>query len=286
MRRLPVDPFQLVISVEDMEVTLLDHEGRTTPTGEIGEIAVKSRYLATGYWRQHARTIEAFKPALDDPAGRIYCTGDLGRFDEDGCLDYLGRKDFQHKVRGQSVNLAEIEAECLRIDGIREAVAVIRPNRDGENQIAIFYTSSNKKPLNLDAARSHLRNRLDSYSMPSLLIWLDRLPLNTNGKVDRRALPNPHKTRLLAAAAVPPSNDTERSLAAIWKDVLGIEQIGVDDSFLELGGDSLQIMRMLNRVRQLFERNVSIAEFFISPTVAALARILHGNPLNDTRRDS
>ena len=122
--------------------------------------------------------------------------------------------------------------------------------------------------------------------MPSLLIWLDRLPLNTNGKVDRRALPNPHKTRLLAAAAVPPSNDTERSLAAIWKDVLGIEQIGVDDSFLELGGDSLQIMRMLNRVRQLFERNVSIADFFISPTVAAMARMLLGNPLNDTRRDS
>ena len=272
--------------VEDMEVFLLDHGGRMTPTGEIGEIAVKSRYLATGYWRQPARTIEAFKAALDDPAARIYRTGDLGRFDEAGCLDYLGRKDFQNKVRGQSVNLAEIEAEFLRIDGTREAVAVIRPNRDGENQIAIFYTSSDNQPLNLEAARTYLHNRLDSYAMPSLLIRLDRLPLNTNGKVDRGALPHPRKMRLLAAAAIPPSNATERRLVTIWQDVLGLEQIGVDDSFLELGGDSLQIMRMLNRVRELFERNVAIAEFFVSPKVSALARILDGNALNKIRRDS
>ena len=271
--------------VEDMEVFLLDDDGRITPPGEIGEITVKSRYLAVGYWQQPDLTSETFRSSLDDPSARIYRTGDLGRLDETACLDYLGRKDFQDKVRGRRVNLADIEAEFSRLDGIREAVAVTRPDRDGENQIAIFYTALDNEPVNLDEARSHLRSRLDNYSMPSALVKLDRLPLNANGKVDRRALPRPDKMRPLPAA-VPPSNDTELSLVTIWKDVLGVDQIGVDDSFLELGGDSLHIMRMLNSVRQIFEQDVSISEFFVSPTISALARILDGNRLNNIRRDS
>ena len=273
-------------AVEDMEVSVLDEQGRPAPCGEIGEIAVNSRYLAVGYWRQPDLTAEAFKPALDDPAARVYCTGDLGRLDENGCLDYLGRKNFQEKVKGRRINLADIETEFLRVDGIREAVAVIGPDRHGENQIAIFYTALDNKPVNLDEARSHLRNRLDNYSMPSALVKLDRLPLNANGKVDRGALPYLRKQRLLSAPAAPAKTQIEIMLVAIWKDLLDLDQVGVDDSFLELGGDSLQLMRMINRVRHTFGREILIADFFLSPTVSALGRILDGNALHNARRES
>lgn len=261
-------------AVEDMEVSVLDKQGRPAPCGEIGEIAVKSRYLAVGYWRQPDLTAEAFKPAPDDPAARVYRTGDLGRMDENGCLEYLGRKDFQEKVRGQRVNLANIEAEFLLIDGVREAVAVVGPDREGENRLAVYYTEWPGRPVDLDKAWSGLRDRLESHSLPSALIKLDRLPLNANGKIDRRALPHPHKQRMLSAPAAPAKTQSEIMLVAIWKDLLGLDQIGIDDSFLELGGDSLQLMRMLNRARERFGRDVSIAEFFAAPTVFGLAKIL------------
>jgi aryl carrier-like protein len=261
----------------------VDEGGGVTPPGDIGEIAVKSRYLAVGYWQEPALTAEAFRPAFDDPEARVYRTGDLGRFDENGCLDYLGRKDFQGKVRGQRVNLADIEAEFLRVAGVREAVATIRPGRNGENQIVVYYTMLANQPLNEDKVWPHLRARLDNYSVPSALVKLERWPLNANGKVDRRALPDPHWPRPIAAAPALPKNETELRLVNIWKDVFGLDQIGVDDSFLELGGDSLQLMRMFNRVRQVFGREVSISEFFDSPCISALAKILRGSAHNVDR---
>jgi acyl-coenzyme A synthetase/AMP-(fatty) acid ligase/acyl carrier protein len=277
----PVLSLPIGYPVEDMEIVLLDDEGRVTSPGEVGEIAIKSRYLAVGYWQQPTLTIEAFKPVPDDPESRVYRTGDLGRLDKEGCLDYLGRKDFHHKVRGQSVNLADIEGEFLRMDGVREAVAVIRSDRHGENQIIIYYTAVDAQPLSLAEVMAHLGSRLDKYAVPSALVKLDRLPLNANGKVDRRALPHPRGERPLATAIVPPVSDIELRLVAIWQDVLDLDQIGVDDSFLELGGDSLQVMRMLNGVRQSFGREISIAEFFLSPCVSRLAKILDGLAKND-----
>jgi amino acid adenylation domain-containing protein len=269
----PVRSLPIGHAVQDMDVSVLDEEGRAAPCGEIGEIAVKSRYLAVGYWQQPDLTAKAFKPALDDPEARIYRTGDLGRLDESGCLDYLGRKDFQEKVKGGRVNLANIEAEFMLVHGVREAVAAVRPDREGENLIAVYYTELDNQLVNLDEAWTRLRDRLDGFSLPSALIKLDRLPLNINGKVDRHALPNPHKTRLLSTPAAPAKNEIEIALVAIWKDILCLDQVGVDDSFLELGGDSLQLMRMFNRTRDVFSHDVSIAEFFAAPTVSGLAKI-------------
>ena len=267
--------------VEDMEVVLQDDEGHMTSPGEVGEIAIKSRYLAVGYWQQPALTIEAFEPVPDDPEARVYRTGDLGRMDEQGCLDYLGRKDFHHKVRGQRLNLADIEAEFLRMDGVREAVAVVRPDRHGENRIIVYYTAVDVPPLTLDEVMARLGSRLGNYALPSALVKLDRLPLNANGKVDRRALPDPRRERPLATTIVSPVNEIELRLVAIWQDVLDLDQISADDSFLELGGDSLQAMRMLNAVRLSFGRDISIAEFFLSPCVSKLAKILDGLAKND-----
>jgi amino acid adenylation domain-containing protein len=259
--------------VEDMEVAVLDEQGRPAPSGEVGEITVKSRYLAVGYWQQPDMTAAAFQPALNDPQARVYRTGDLGRFDEDSCLEYLGRKDFQEKVRGRRVSLGSIEAEFLVINGVREAVAAVVPDGEGENHIAVYFTEMEGRPVNLDEAWTCLRDRLDSSSLPSALIKVDFLPVNSNGKVDRRAFPYPYNRRMLSAPAVPPKTPIEFILAAIWKDILGLDQIGVDDSFFELGGDSLQLMRIFNRTRQVFHHEVSIGEFFAAPTVSGWAKI-------------
>ena len=270
---LPGRALPIGYPVEDMEVAVLDEHGLPSPSGDVGEIAVKSRYLAVGYWQQPDLTAAVFKLSLDDPHARVYRTGDLGRLDENGCLYYLGRKDFQAKVRGRRVSLANIESEFLLINGVREAVAAVLPDREGENHIAVYFTELEGRPVNLDEVWTCLRSRVDSSSLPSALIKVDRVPLNTNGKVDRRALPYPYKKRMLSAPAVPPETRIEFILAGIWKDILGLDQIGIDDSFLELGGDSLQLMRMFNRTRQAFRHEVSIAEFFSAPTVSGLAKI-------------
>jgi amino acid adenylation domain-containing protein len=283
---LPTPSLPIGYPVEDMEVFLLDDDGRITPPGEIGEIAVKSRYLAVGYWQQPDLTSETFRSSLDDPEARIYRTGDLGRLDENACLDYLGRKDSQEKVRGRRVNLANIEAEFLLIEGVREAVALVRPDREGKNQIVVYYTQLDDQPVNIDEVWRRLRKQVESHSLPSALMKLDRLPLNANGKVDRRALPHPHKQRLLTAPPVPAKTPSEIMLIAIWKDLLGLDQIGTDDSFLELGGDSLQFMRMVNRVEQTFGQPILIADFFLSPRVSTLAKMLDGGSASSTDSSS
>jgi amino acid adenylation domain-containing protein len=247
--RAPIPAASLPVGypVEDMDISVLDEQGQPAPVGQIGEIAVQSRYLAVGYWQAPDLTAAAFKASPDNPDMRIYRTGDLGRLDETGCLEYLGRKDFHEKVRGQRVSLADIEAALLRIDGIREAVAAVRPDRLGENQLAVYFTEWPDRVVDLGKLWSRLRERLEGYLLPTALIKLDRLPLNANGKV---------------------------ALVTIWKEVLDFDEIGVEDSFIELGGDSLQLMRMINRVRQVFGVEVPIAEFFAAPHIAALAEML------------
>jgi amino acid adenylation domain-containing protein len=271
---LPSRSLPIGHAIQDMEILLLGEDMRPAPTGEIGEIAVKSRYLAVGYWQQPELTAQVFRSATDDPDARIYCTGDLGRLDENGCLEYLGRKDFQEKVRGVRVNLAKIEAEAVLFPGIREAVAAVKADHQGENQIVVYYTEVDDCLVNPVEAWTQLQERLDGSPLPYALIKLDRLPLNANGKVDRRALPTPRKTRLLSSPTAPPKNQVEFELVAIWKEILCMDQIGVDDSFLDLGGDSLQLMRMFNRARQVFGHDVSIVDFFVAPTVSGLAKLL------------
>jgi amino acid adenylation domain-containing protein len=271
---LPAGVLPLGHAVEDMEVSLLDEQGQPALLGEVGEIAVRSRFLAVGYWQRPDLTASAFKPEPGDPQMRTYRAGDLGRLDGEGCLDYLGRKDFQEKVSGQRVSLAHIEAELLRIDGILEAAAAVKPNRAGDNQLVAYYTELTDCPADPEKIWRDLRIRLEGHMLPSALIRLDRLPLNANGKIDRRALPEPSRRRLLPYPVVQPSAADEAALVAIWRDILDLDEIGVEDSFIELGGNSLQAMQMLNRVLKVFGNDVPISEFFAAPRIIALGQKL------------
>ncbi len=259
-------------AVEDMEISILDEQGRPMPIGEVGEIAVRSRYLAVGYWQRPDLTAAAFK--TEPGQFRTYRTGDLGRLSGDGCLDYLGRKDFQEKVSGQQVSLVHVESELLRIDGVREAVAAVKPNRAGDNQLVAYYTEHADRPVDPAKLWSELRIRLEGHPLPAFLVRLDQLPLNANAKIDRGALPEPHRERLLLDPAAAPSTAEETALAAIWREILDLDEVGVEDSFIELGGNSLQAMQMLNRVHQVFGNDVPIGEFFAAPRIVALAKKL------------
>jgi acyl carrier protein len=259
--------------VEDMVIVLLDESGEEVGVGGIGEIAVRSEYLAAGYWRRPELTRERFQPDPEGGACRLYRTGDLGRMLSDGCLEYFGRKDFQAKVRGYTVEIAVVEAALQGLASVREAVVMTREDRPGEPRLVAYLVPAQRSVPTASALRRTLAEELPEYMIPSTFVMLDAVPLNANGKVDRRALPAPGATRPeLEMPYCAPQGPVEEGLAAIWADVLGVERVGRDDPFLDLGGHSLHAVRVLARISELFQEEIKLPDFFAAPTVAGLAR--------------
>ena len=205
------------------EVLILDERRQPAPPGEVGEVVIRSRTLAVGYWRQPDLTAERF---VDDPTApdmRLYFTGDQGRLRPDGCLELFGRNDFQVKIRGYRVAPAAIESALLDLPAIGEAAVVAHPGPNDEKRL-VAYITLRDKTISTDAVRHALAHKLPDYMLPSVFIPLDALPLTANGKVNRRALPAPDRRRpALAVTFTPPRTDTERALATIWQNVLGLD---------------------------------------------------------------
>ncbi len=260
--------------VEDMRVLLLDETGRPAAIGATGEVAVQSRYLARGYWRRPDLDRAAF---LLDPAGsgeRIYRTGDLGRLRPGGCLELLGRKDFRVKIRGQQVDPAEVEKALLQIGGIREAVVTAREDRPGEPHLVAYIVASEKPAPAAPALRRELSTELPGAMVPAVFVTLEALPLDGNGKVDRRALPAPPRALERSAPRAAPRTALERRLARIWEETLDIRPVGIRDDFFELGGDSLSAARVAARMERALDRPVRPALLFAHPTIERLASAL------------
>jgi amino acid adenylation domain-containing protein len=259
--------------VEDKEVLLLDEEGQEVDEGQAGEIAVRSRYVSPGYWRQPDLTQTSFLP---DPQGgdkRIYLTGDLGRRLPDGCLVHMGRKDSQVKIRGYRVEVQEIEHALLALETIRAAAVVAVEDQASEDRRLVAYLVSQvHPPPTVTALRGALAKKLPDYMLPSTYVFLNALPRTLSGKVDRRALAAPDRTRPnLATAFVGPRNPVEETLVAIWEEVLDLEQVGIHDSFFELGGHSLLATRVQSRLRDALQVEIPLRRIFETPTVAELA---------------
>jgi acyl-coenzyme A synthetase/AMP-(fatty) acid ligase/acyl carrier protein len=258
--------------VDGIETILLDEDGRSVERGSIGEIAVKGRHLAVGYWRQPDLTRAAFLP---DPAGsdaRIYRTGDLGRLLPDGCLEYLGRKDFQIKVRGNRVEAAEVELALLEHGTLKEAVVVARQEQAEHARLVAYVVPSTLPPPPVPELRRFLAEKLPEHMVPTMFVVLDALPLTPNGKLDRRALPTPPNARpALARAYAHPRTPMETELARLWAQVLDLEQVGVHDNFLDLGGHSLSAMRIVARVRDTWHVDLPLRLLLEDLTVADMA---------------
>jgi amino acid adenylation domain-containing protein len=257
--------------VEDMEVDILDDAARPLPAGEIGEIAVRSRFLARGYWRRPDLTEAAFAP---DPSGggrRVYRTGDLGRLCADGRLDYLGRKDGRARLRGQWVDTAEIESALSSLDAVDQALVLVRDDERGAQHLVAYLVVDGGQP-SIDGIRQRLAGRLPSRMIPSHYLFIESLPLDRNGKVDRRWLPAPRRERPpLDQGFVAPMSYEETLVAACFREVLNIDRVGIHDDFLDLGGDSLSAMQLLSAIEE--KLGVECPDALISHTFSVTSLI-------------
>ncbi|WP_122319500.1 non-ribosomal peptide synthetase, partial [Pseudomonas corrugata] len=249
---------------------VLDEALRPLPVGVAGEICVGGVGVGRGYLHDPQRTAEAFieHPQLE---GRVYRTGDLGRWRADGVIEYLGRRDQQVKLRGHRIELTEIEHRLAQHPNVREAAVLLRENSVGEAWL-VAYWSAHDDTLGSDGLGEHLRAQLPPYMVPAAFVCLDKLPLNNNGKVDRKAL----AARVLdwqadTRRSIAPRNPLETAVAAIWAEVLGRDTIGVEDNFFTLGGHSLLATQIVARLRNHFKLDLPLRTLFEQPTVALLA---------------
>jgi amino acid adenylation domain-containing protein len=251
---------------------VLDRLGRPVPIGVPGELHIGGMAVARGYARRPDLTAAAFLPdPFSEAGGRLYATGDRARWLPDGTLEYQGRLDHQVKVRGYRIEPGEIEAALATHPTVRESVVLAREGRTGSPLLVAYVVPSSPDRVDASLLLHHLEKRLPSYMVPSALIPLAALPLTPSGKVDRRALPAPE---LKASSDEAPAASTpiQELLAGIWAEVLGLERVGLEDNFFDLGGHSLLVTRVLSRLRWVLGVQLPVRALFEAPTVAELAR--------------
>jgi hypothetical protein len=263
--------------IANIRMYVLDSNRQPVPIGVIGEIHIGGVGVGRGYWNRPELTAARFlrDPFSAEPDARLYKTGDLGRWRQDGALEYLGRNDTQVKIRGMRIELGEIEAQLLAHPRIKEAVVVAREDIPGEKRL-VAYVIAEDASANVEALRTHLRAVLPDHMVPSAFVMLERFPLTPNGKLDRRALPAPDIEAYTARAYEAPQGETEERLAEIWKELLRVPRVGRHDSFFELGGHSLLAMQLIVRVRFLFSTELPLKAVFESPALALLAARVDG----------
>lgn len=257
---------------------LVVKDGRPAAAGTLGELYILLPFTPLGYFRDDVATRQAFLPASTLAAGNgvLYRTGDLGRIRTDGIIEFCGRLDGQVKVNGIRIELAEIESAARHNSEIDQVVAVVHKRADGDNAIACYYTE--KQPLDPTDLRERLALDLPRGMIPQFFIRLDAFPLNLNGKVDRRSLPKPEELVEDGIRYEAPTDAIEEKVAALWAEVLGLKRVGVTAPFFAIGGDSLRAMRVISRLNQAFDRNLTLAAFFKTPTVRAIASVLRPEP--------
>jgi amino acid adenylation domain-containing protein/non-ribosomal peptide synthase protein (TIGR01720 family) len=268
------------VPIPDLRLYVLDHDLEPVPFGVPGELYVSGAGLASGYLGRPALTADRFVPdpfgAI--PGGRLYRSGDRGRFLADGDAEHLGRLDAQVKLRGFRIELGEIEAALRAGDGVGDAVAVLTDLPGGPGLVGYVVPSrAASRPVDLDGLRASLHGRLPEYMIPSALIALDELPRTSNGKLDRRALPPPMSPATRAGDRAVPRTEAERRVLDIWREVLPVADIGIHDNFFDAGGHSLLLVRVHGRLKTAFDRDFPMVTLFAHPTVHTLAGFL-GEP--------
>ncbi|HYD78164.1 MAG TPA: amino acid adenylation domain-containing protein, partial [Paucimonas sp.] len=258
----PLPPHEVPIGspIANARIYILDPHGQPVPIGVAGEIHIGGAGVARGYLNRPELTAEKFvaDPFVRKAEARMYKTGDLGRWLADGNIEYLGRIDFQVKIRGFRIELGEIEARLAACAGVREAVVLAREDVPGDKRLVAYVTAHDGCELNAAELRAQLQPVLPDYMVPSAFVTLDKLPLNTNGKLDRKALPAPDGTAYAARAYEAPQGEAEQAVAAIWQELLGVEQVGRQDDFFELGGHSLLAVQLVSRLRQALGVEVAL----------------------------
>ncbi|HSE36034.1 MAG TPA: amino acid adenylation domain-containing protein, partial [Blastocatellia bacterium] len=266
----------------NIKLYIVDEQMSPVPLGIAGELCIAGISVGRGYLNDPERTAKSFliDPFAPEEGTRLYRTGDLGRYLPDGNIEFLGRLDHQVKVRGLRVELGEIEAVLQQHADVREALVMEHEAKPGDTKL-VAYVVAEPDSLLLTASelRGHIKQQLPEYMVPASFVFLDAMPLNSNGKVDRNALPAPElSSDEFEATYVAPRNTTEEVLTGIWAELLELERVGINDNFFELGGHSLMAMQVISRVRLILDVEVPLRRLFESPTVAEFAVAVEESP--------
>jgi amino acid adenylation domain-containing protein len=268
------------IPIPDLQVYVVDPEGRCVPMGEMGEMLVGGLGVARGYLNRADLTQERFiaNPFDAEKSSRLYRTGDLARLLENGDLEYLGRIDHQVKIRGFRIELSEIESMLARHPSVKECAVLARSDNGSEPRLVAYLVTGQDTQPGVEDLRAHLAQKLPEYMVPSAFVFLDGFPLTVNGKLDREALPAPTSERPhLASEYVAPQSELEKTLADLWKTALRQDQVSVNDNFFDLGADSLMLTTVHRRLQIELKREIPITELFQFPTIHSLAKRLGEN---------
>jgi hypothetical protein len=238
--------------IANTQIYILDDRLEPVPLGVTGELYIGGAGVARGYLNRPELTAERFiaDPFGGESGGRLYKTGDLGRYRTDGAIEYLGRNDFQVKIRGFRVELGEIESRLQGCAGVRDAVVVAREDVPGDKRLVAYVVGEPEVELSASTLREALSSVLAEYMVPSAYVMLPSLPLTPNGKLDRRALPAPDASAVVSRAYEAPLGEVEEAIAQVWQELLGLERVGRHDQFFELGGHSLLAIQVVSRLRQ------------------------------------
>ncbi len=255
------------------QIYIVNDKKDLAPIGVIGEICIGGDSLARGYLNQPELTAQKFIANPFRKGERMYRTGDLGRWLADGNIEFIGRKDDQVKIRGIRIELGEIENALHSHEDINDAVVMIKINGNNEKELVAYIVCH--PGLDLTGLRNWLTRLLPAYMIPSRYIQLTELPLTPNGKIDKRALPEPERLGLTSGVEyVAPRNEVEEKLAEIWKEILGLEKIGVNDDFFHIGGHSLNTTRLSHQIQKELDVKLSVQELFMNPTIESQAQAI------------
>ncbi len=263
--------------VANTRIYILDSRLRTVPVGVCGELYIGGVQVGRGYLGRPELTAERFMPDpfSGEPGARLYKTGDLARFLNDGSVEYLGRMDHQVKIRGFRIELGEIQTELARHPAVGESVVLARAEDGDEPRLVAYLVGRAGLRATASALREHLLVTLPDHMVPSSFVWLETLPVTPNGKLDLRSLPPPPRRRPeLDRPWVAPRNGLERTLCRLLEEVLAIEGVGIHDRFFELGGTSLQATRFVAALGRELGEPIPVVAFFDAPTVAEMAVVL------------
>ncbi|MCC6694568.1 MAG: amino acid adenylation domain-containing protein [Candidatus Hydrogenedentes bacterium] len=280
------EPVSIGRPIANTRVYVLDESMHPVPVGAVGELHIGGDGVARGYLNRPELTAERFvpDPFQGDDGARVYRTGDAVRFLPDGRLQFLGRKDQQVKIRGFRVELGEIESVLAACPAVKEAAVITQPDANGDKRLIAYVTPRQVNGHATPAVRDFLNEQLPAYMIPSIIMWLEGLPLNPNGKVDRAALPAPNQPDVREYC--PPATEPERVLAGIWAELLKVDRIGRNEDFFALGGHSLIATQMVYRIQDAFGIQFPLRKVFECGTVAALAEAVEEAVIEHIERSS
>ena len=279
MRDVRIDK-QITIGkpISNTRIYIVDKNNKLQAVGVPGELCISGNGLARGYLNRPELTKEKFVQNPYEPGERMYKTGDLARWLPDGNIEFIGRIDHQVKIRGFRIELGEIESQLLKHEEIKEAVVIDREDKEGNKYLCAYIVSN--KEMTVIELREHLSKELPDYMVPAYFMQLEKIPLTSNGKIDRKALPEPDGDINTGVEYVAPRNEIEEKIVKVWSEVLGVEKIGIDDNFFALGGHSLKAIQVVSMIHKDLNAELSISELFNKPTIRQVGEYIKNSKVS------